>query len=59
MEPVLDAEAVAAAAVGCINELNVNLVIVMTDSGKLARLVAKYRPSVPIFALSEQMSVVR
>lgn len=50
--PVPTAEAVAAAAVGCVNDLNVNLVVVLTDTGKLTRLVAKYRPSVPIFAIS-------
>merc|ERR1719198_1617175 len=53
------AEAVAAAAVGCINDLSIDLIIVLTDSGQLARHVAKYRPKVPIFAISVQKSVVQ
>lgn len=56
--PVPTAEAVACAAVGTVNELQVNLVIVLTESGKLGRLVAKYRPSVPILACSTTKSVV-
>jgi len=31
----------------------------MTGTGKLARLVAKYRPSVPILAVSDVIRVVR
>jgi len=57
--PVPTAEAVAAAAVGCVNDLQIDLVIVLTDSGKLARLVAKYRPRVPILAISVSNPVIR
>ena len=56
---VTTAEAVAAAAVSTVLDLDIDLVIVLTDSGKLARLVAKYRPSVPILACSVSNSVVR
>ncbi len=53
------AEAVAAAAVDTVNNLQIDLVIVLTDQGKLARLVAKYRPKVPILACSVSMPVIR
>jgi len=57
--PIQTAEAVAAAAVSTVLDLNVDLIIVLTDSGKLARLVSKYKPSVPILACSVSMPVVR
>ena len=53
------AEAVAAAAVGAVNDLNIDLVIVLTDSGRLARLVSKYKPKVPILACSVSNPVIR
>ena len=33
-------------------DLNIDLIIVLTDSGKLARLTSKYRPEVNILACS-------
>jgi len=57
--PVPTAEAVAAAAVGTVIDCNIDLVIVLTDSGKLARLVSKYRPSCPILACSVSNPVIR
>lgn len=57
--PIQTAEAVAAAAVATVLDLNIDLIIVLTDSGKLARLVAKYKPSVPILACSVSKSVVK
>jgi pyruvate kinase len=51
-QPAQTAEAVAASAISAVNELNVALIIVLTDSGKLGRLVAKFRPSVPIMIAS-------
>lgn len=57
--PVSTAEAVAAAAVSTALDLNIDLVIVLTDTGKIARYVAKYKPSVPILACSISMPVVR
>jgi len=53
------AECLAASTVRLVNDLSLSLVIVLTDSGKLARLVAKYRPSVPILAVSVNNSVVK
>jgi len=57
--PVATAEAVAAAAVGTVHDCQIDLVIVLTDSGKLARLVSKYRPSCPILACSVSNPVIR
>jgi pyruvate kinase len=57
--PVPTAEAVAAAAVGTVIDCNIDLVIVLTDSGKLARLVSKYRPNCPILACSVSNPVIR
>ena len=52
-------EALAASAVSTILDLNVDLIIVLTDTGALARLVSKYRPSVPVLACSVSGSVIR
>lgn len=57
--PVATAEAIASAAVQSVNDLQIDLVVVLTDTGNLARLVAKYRPSVPILACSVSNSVIR
>merc|ERR1712195_176944 len=57
--PVPTAEAVAAAAVGTVHDCIIDLVIVLTDSGKLARLVSKYRPNCPILACSVSNPVIR
>jgi pyruvate kinase len=40
-------------------DLKLPLIVVLTDSGKLARLVAKYRPEVKILACSINGTVVR
>jgi len=57
--PVSTSEALAASAVSTVQDLNVDLIIVLTDTGHLARLVAKYRPQVPILACSVSLSVIR
>jgi len=57
--PLATAEAVASAAVSTVLDLNIDLIIVLTDTGKIARYVAKYRPPVPILACSISMPVVR
>ena len=48
--PLGTAEAIASAAVATVLDLNIDLIIVITDTGSLARLVSKYRPPVPILA---------
>jgi len=63
--PLGTAEAIAAAAVQTVLDLNLDLVIVITDTGSMGRLVSKYRPPVPILACScddkviKQLQVVR
>ena len=56
---VSTSEALAASAVSTVLDLNIDLIIVLTDTGALARLVSKYRPSVPILACSVSASVIR
>lgn len=53
------AEGVASSAVSAANDLNLDLIVVLTDTGSLARLVAKYRPSIKILAASVNAHVVR
>lgn len=53
------AEAVAAAACSTVLDLNIDLIIVLTDAGKLARLTSKYRPEVNILACSINAHVAK
>lgn len=57
--PLPTAEAVASAAVSTVLDLNIDLIIVLTDTGKIARFVSKYRPPVPILACSISQSVIK
>ena len=57
--PVSTAEALAASSVSTVADLNVDLIIVLTDTGHIARLVSKYRPSVPVLACSTNEAVIR
>lgn len=57
--PLATAESLASAAVSTVLDLNIDLIIVLTDTGKIAKYVAKYRPPVPILACSVSMPVVR
>lgn len=59
--PVVDtAESVAsAAAAAVLDNDDISVIVCMTETGKLARLVAKYRPRVPVLAVSDVTRVVR
>jgi len=57
--PMITAETVAASSVNTVLDLPVDLIIVLTETGRFARLVAKYRPPVPILALSPNKQVVK
>lgn len=57
--PLGTAEAIASSSVSTVLDLNIDLIIVVTDTGCIARLVSKYRPPVPILACSVVNSVVR
>lgn len=48
----------ACAAVSAVLDLKVDLIVVFTETGKLARLVSKYKPHVPIICVSQQEDVV-
>merc|ERR1712216_1116978 len=56
--PLGTAEAMAAASVQTVLDLNLDLVIVVTDTGSMARLVSRYRPPVPILACSMENKVI-
>jgi len=57
--PLPTAEAVSAATVATVLDLNIDLIIVLTDTGKIARYISKYKPPVPILACSVSLPVVR
>lgn len=50
-EPMSHAESVASSAVRVALKVHAAMIAVFTSSGAAARLIAKYRPSVPIFAI--------
>lgn len=52
------AEGLAATTVKTSQNLSVDLIVVQTDNGLLPRYVAKYRPSVPILACSDEPRVI-
>ncbi|TFK41274.1 pyruvate kinase [Crucibulum laeve] len=56
--PTATAETVAIAAVAAASEQNASAILVLSTSGNTARLLSKYRPSVPIITVtrSEQTS---
>lgn len=56
---VSPAEGLAAQTVRTSQNLSVDLIVVVTENGMLPRYVAKYRPSVPILACSENAKVLQ
>lgn len=52
-------ESVAASAVRSAREINAAAIIVLSEDGDAARLVAKYRPSVPVFVVTNSASSAR
>jgi pyruvate kinase len=57
--PLGTAEAIASSSVSTVLDLNIDLIICVTDTGCIARLVAKYRPPVPVLACSAVNAVIR
>lgn len=58
--PVCTTEAVASAVCSAVlDQKDIKLIIVLTETGKLARLVSKYRPEVKILGCSSNGSVIR
>merc|ERR1711865_376804 len=52
-------EAVCSAAVKSTVDSNCALIIALTETGHTARLIAKYRPAVPILAITASQTTVR
>lgn len=52
-------ESLASSAVKTARDLNAKVIIVLTESGNTARLVAKYRPTAPIVALTRNEHIAR
>lgn len=65
MSPIDTREAVARAAVETAQSINASLILALTETGRTAQLIAKYRPMQPILALSaseetiKQLQVIR
>ena len=57
--PLMTAESMASSACNAALNLDIDLIIVMTDTGRIARLVAKYRPQQPILACSVSLPIVK
>jgi len=53
------AEIIAEAAYHCALSASVKAIVVFTSSGNTARLIARFRPRVPIFAFCETVEVAR
>lgn len=58
-KPITTKEAVCSAAVKTAVDIGARLIIVITETGATARMVAKYRPNQPILALCMSASVIR
>jgi pyruvate kinase len=52
-------DAVAGAAVQSAHDMNAKLIVVITMSGRVARAVARHRPTVPVLAFCTQAAVAR
>ncbi|XP_065854854.1 pyruvate kinase 2, cytosolic-like [Euphorbia lathyris] len=50
-EPMSEAESVASSAVRTAMKVHAAIIVAFTSSGRAARLIAKYRPPVPVFAI--------
>ncbi|KAG2830304.1 hypothetical protein PC112_g7752 [Phytophthora cactorum] len=50
--PMETAEAVASSAVKTAIDINAKMLVVLTETGNTARLVAKYRPEMPVLVLT-------
>jgi len=57
--PTETAETVAIAAVAAASEQNASAILVLSTSGNTARLISKYRPSVPIITVTRNEQTAR
>eukprot|EP01062_Namystynia_karyoxenos_P014146 TRINITY_DN15098_c0_g1_i1.p1 TRINITY_DN15098_c0_g1~~TRINITY_DN15098_c0_g1_i1.p1 ORF type:complete len:505 (+),score=203.50 TRINITY_DN15098_c0_g1_i1:87-1601(+) len=56
---VVTEESIASSSVNAAFELGVRCIIVLTNSGRTARLIAKYRPPCPIFCVTKNARTAR
>ncbi|EPY35506.1 pyruvate kinase [Angomonas deanei] len=57
--PMSSEEAVCSSAVNSVYEIEAKALIVLSNSGKSARLVAKYRPNCPIICVATRLTTCR
>ena len=57
--PTSTTETVACAAVNAAHEQGAKAIVVLTTSGKSARLISKYRPSIPIIVVTRNPQTAR
>lgn len=57
--PVPPGESLASSAVKTARDIHAKLIIVLTETGTTARYIAKYRPSMPILAVTNHQQVAR
>lgn len=55
-KPISRAEAITSSAVKAAQDLDVQAIIVLTETGSSARFVSKYRPSCPIIMVTHNQS---
>jgi pyruvate kinase len=58
-KPVHVNESIASSAVLCARQVGANLILIVTEKGGTARLVAKYRPVIPVLAATTSMHTAR
>lgn len=58
-KPLCTAESICVAAVAAASDVCAGLIVVITENGHIARLIAKYKPKQPILALCMSSSVIR
>jgi len=57
--PLDTPEAIASSAVKTVIDMGAKLLVVLTETGRTARLVAKYRPAVPLLVLTADPEIAR
>lgn len=57
--PMTPSESVASSAVKTTFDVKAKFIVVLTETGNSARLIAKYRPSMPILTMTTNVEVAR
>ncbi|TVU26950.1 hypothetical protein EJB05_29527 [Eragrostis curvula] len=58
-EPMTHLESIASSAVSSAVKVKASVIICFTSSGRAARLIAKYRPNMPVLSVARQSLIVR